>query len=153
VIDLPELLVREEVRHTIATYTAAGDQGDLAGLAACFAPDGVLAIVGREPLVGPEAIRTGLANLLARAPDDPRPAIAHAHHNLASLHFVSVAPDEVRTVAYFFVHTQIGLDHWGRYRDHLVPVDGTWRFARRDVKTDGYAPDSLFPRPEEIAGS
>jgi hypothetical protein len=122
-------------------------------LAACFAPDGVLAIVGREPFVGPAAIQDGLTNLLGRAPEDPRPAIAHAHHLVSSLHFVSVAPDEVRATAYFTVLTQVGLDHWGRYRDRLIPVDGRWAFAQRDVKTDGYGPDSLFPSPADIEGS
>jgi len=147
-MDLDELLAREGVRDTIATYNATGDQGDLDGLASCFAPDGILAVVGREPLVGRRAIAEGLGAMLRReAPEiDPRPAIAHCHHRVASVHFVSVAPDRIDTVCSFTVLTQIGLDHWGRYRDHLVPIEGRWRFARRDVKVDGHAPASLFPR-------
>jgi hypothetical protein len=53
----------------------------------------------------------------------------------------------VRTTCYFSALTQIGLDHWGRYRDLLIPVGGRWLFARRDVKVDGYAPLSLFAGP------
>ena len=40
--------------------------------------------------------------------------------------------------------TDIGLDHWGRYRDRLVPVGERWLLAQRSVKTDGYAPGSFF---------
>jgi hypothetical protein len=146
-MDVTELLIREGVRDTIARYNAAGDQGDLDGLAGCFAPDGVLAVVGREPFVGPVGIKAGLVVSLGREPDDERPAVAHLHHCVTTLHFVSVAPDEVRTVCYFSALTQIGLDHWGRYRDHLVAIDGRWAFARRDVKVDGYSPGSLFGSP------
>ena len=145
-MDLEELLRREGVRDTIARYNACGDQGDVHGLAACFAPDGVLAIVGRDPFIGPAAIHAGLTATFHREDDDPTPPIEHLHHHVATLHVVASAPDEVRTVCYFAALTQVGLDHWGRYRDRLVPVDGAWRFARRDVKVDGYAADSLFGR-------
>lgn len=150
-MDLDELLIREAVRDTIATYNARGDRGDVGGLAGCFAPDGVLAIVGRDPYVGPDAIRDGLANVpRTTAPDDgATPAIAYLHHCVTSLHFVSVDAEQVNTVSYFTALTPVGLDHWGRYRDRLVPVDGRWRFALRDVKVDGYAPMSLFaPAPD-----
>ena len=120
-----------------------GDRGDLDGLASCFAPDGVLAIVGRDPFVGRDAIRAGLTGTLGREVDDPTPPIAHLHHPGDAPRRRS-APDEVRTTCYFTALTQVGLDHWGRYRDLLVPLDGRWRFARRDVKVDGYAADSLF---------
>lgn len=146
-MDITELLIREGVRDTIARYNATGDHGDIAGLASCFAPDGVLAIVGREPLVGSAEIEAGLTATFRRDPADEKPAIEHLHHGVTTLHFVSVAPDEVRTTCYFSALTQIGLDHWGRYRDLLIPVGGRWLFARRDVKVDGYAPLSLFAGP------
>lgn len=146
-MDLAELLIRESVRDTVARYNASGDQGDVDGLARCFTPDGTLAVVGTEPWVGHHGIRAGLAARLSRAPGDERPPVAHLHHCVTGLHFVSVAPDEVRTVAYFSALTQIGLDHWGRYRDRLVPVGERWLFALREVKVDGYAPDSLMSRP------
>ena len=40
--------------------------------------------------------------------------------------------------------TNIGVDHWGRYRDVLVPVDGRWLFASREAVADGFSPDSLM---------
>jgi hypothetical protein len=65
---------------------------------------------------------------------------------LSSFDFFSVAPDEVHTRCYFSALTQVGLDHWGRYRDRLVPADGRWLFARREVVVTGHGPGSLFER-------
>src|SRR4051794_12323358 len=131
-MDVDELLVREAVRDTITRYNAAGDRGDLDGLAACFQPDGTLAIRGQAPYVGRAAIVAGLSTVgqpLDGAVD--RTPIGYLHHSVTTLHFVSIAPDEVRTTAYFSVLTRMGLDHWGRYRDRLVPAEGGWRFAIR----------------------
>ncbi|MFI6315604.1 hypothetical protein ACIBEK_36310 [Nocardia fusca] len=43
---------------------------------------------------------------------------------------------EIRTAAYFQVLGPQGLDHWGRYRDLLVPHEGRWRFRHRLVRVD-----------------
>jgi hypothetical protein len=140
------------VRDTIARYNASGDRGDLEGLAGCFTPDGTLAIRGREPFVGRGAIVDGLMVALRRPDGDAEateaapPAAGYLHHSVTTLHFVALSATEVRTTSYFSVLTPIGLDHWGRYRDRLVPVDGRWLFALREVSTDGYAPRSRFAR-------
>ena len=39
-----ELLVREQVRDTLARYHHAGDRGQLDELSRCFMPDGILEI-------------------------------------------------------------------------------------------------------------
>ena len=41
-----ELSVRESVRQTLSEYTAGTDRNRLDDIAACFAPDGVLAFTG-----------------------------------------------------------------------------------------------------------
>ena len=52
--------------------------------------------------------------------------------------------DRARSRCYFQVLMADGLDHWGRYVDELVRVDGEWRFARRRVSVDGRRADSPF---------
>jgi hypothetical protein len=42
------------------------------------------------------------------------------------------------------VLTNIGVDHWGRYRDVLVPVENRWLFASRQAIADGFSPQSLM---------
>ena len=46
--------------------------------------------------------------------------------------------------SYFLVITDIGTDHWGRYRDRFEPVEDRWLIAHRQVTTDGYAAGSAF---------
>jgi hypothetical protein len=44
------------------------------------------------------------------------------------------------------VVTHIGLDHYGRYRDILVPDGDAWLIKHRKVSTDWAAPDSAMAR-------
>jgi hypothetical protein len=143
-----ELLIRESVRDTIARYNNAGDRLQLADLAGCFAPDGVMAITGRDPFVGRDVIVDSLTVALGEPGEPTNTERRFVHHHVAGTHFMAVTPDRVDTASYFAVHTPIGLDHWGRYRDTLVPGEGDdagrWLFERRKITTDGFAPGSLF---------
>lgn len=144
-MDSWELEIRESVRQTLSDYTAATDRFDLHALAQCFAADGVLEFSGgAEPLTGPAAIEAGLGAAMAREPDPARPAPSHVRHHVSSIRFGHIARDRVEVSSYFAVHTDVGLDHWGRYRDVLVPVDGRWLFAHRRIGVDGFAANSLM---------
>ena len=61
------------------------------------------------------------------------------------------SPTEATAASSFFVVAETGLDHWGRYRDQLVPDGERWRFARRLVRTDGYAPGGWAIRRQTSA--
>jgi SnoaL-like protein len=137
-----ELSIRESVRQTLADYTAGTDRNRLDDIAACFAPDGVLKISGAE-LVGPAGIVAGLSAQVRRFAEGPVP-LTHVRHHVSSVRFGSVSPDRVEVGSYFLAVTNIGVDHWGRYRDVLVPVDGRWLFASREASADGFSPDSLM---------
>jgi hypothetical protein len=140
-----ELEVRESVRQTLSDYTAATDRFDLHALAQCFAPEGVLEFSGGSgPLTGPAAIEAGLGAAMAGQPDSARRAPSHVRHHVSSVRFGQVGRDRVEVSSYFAVHTDVGLDHWGRYRDVLVPVAGRWLFAHRRIGVDGFAADSLM---------
>ncbi|MGE2734220.1 nuclear transport factor 2 family protein [Mycolicibacterium vaccae] len=140
-----EIVARESVRQTLADYTAATDRFDLPALAACFAADGVLEFTGgARPFTGPDEIVSGLGAALTAPSDAQRPKPSHVRHHVSSVRFSSVAADRVEVSSYFAVHTDVGLDHWGRYRDVLVPVAGAWLFAHRKIGVDGFADDSLM---------
>ena len=142
-MDAWELDVRESVRQTLADYTAATDRFDLHALAACFDREGVLEFTGGfERLTGPNAIEAGLAS--AVAPDPSWQAPTHVRHHVSSIRFGSVTRDRVEVSSYFAVHTDVGLDHWGRYRDVLIPVGGRWLFAHRRIKIDGFTAGALM---------
>jgi len=138
--ELWELDAREAVRDTIAAYHEAGDRFRLDDLAACFTENGVLEVKGRSPAVG----RTAIVEMLARPGGEPAPAGFYVRHHVSSIRFESVTPEEARTTAYFLVLTAIGPDHWGRYRDVLVPDGDRWRFTHRLVAVDDHAEGSWF---------
>jgi hypothetical protein len=144
-MDIWELEVRESVRQTLADYTAATDRFDLRGLAECFGADGILEFTGSDkPLKGRSVIEAGLGSAMAKEPNPHRQTPTHVRHHVSSVRFESVARNRVEVSSYFAVHTDVGLDHWGRYRDVLVPSGGRWLFAHRRIKVDAFASGSLM---------
>ncbi len=142
-MELWEVAVRESVRQTMADYTAGTDRNRLEDIAACFAQDGVLKISGGDPMVGPDAIVAGLSAQVHRFAAGLVP-LTHVRHHVSSVRFGRVTRDRVEVSSYFLAVTNIGVDHWGRYRDALVPVDDRWLFASREASADGFSPDSLM---------
>lgn len=149
-----ELEVRESVRQTLADYTAATDGFALDALAACFTADGVLQFSGGEPLTGRSAIKAGLSAQLDSSQPARRPMPTHVRHHVSSIRFGHVERERVEVTSYFAVYTDIGLDHWGRYRDVLVPRDGRWLFASRKITVDAFSANSLMAgsAPDELLG-
>ena len=147
-MELWELAARERIRDTLARYNWSGDALRFDQLAETFCEDGELELRGREPVRGHAAIVELLSGAVA-APN----ARAHAsgvkrvvRHNVTNIRFTDVTPREARVACYFAVLTEIGLDHYGRYRDVFVPVDGEWLIRHRFVSTDWSAPDSTMAR-------
>jgi hypothetical protein len=151
-MELWELVVRECCRDTLAQYTHAGDRYQLDEFGGAFCEDGVLEIRGQEPLRGRAAIvaRFGGASGAQQAQDVAAAARQEGssrrivRHTVSNVRFEAVSPAEATVASYFTVFTEIGLDHMGRYRDRLVPVEERWLIAHRFVSTDWRAPDSVF---------
>lgn len=138
-----ELAACESIRELLARYNHAGDRGDLAGLAACFADDGLLWLPDDTRLVGRDAIARALAAVGIAGDDPPR-----LRHHVSSV-WIRLDGDHAADVrAYYAVLTASGLDHWGQYRDRVVRQPSGWRFASRRVLLDGHAPDSRVVRPD-----
>jgi hypothetical protein len=154
-MELWELVARECCRDTLAQYTHAGDRFRLDEYAAAFCEDGVLEIRGNDPVQGRTAIveRVGSATgaLSGQHGQGRRSAAGEGkaprrivRHNATNVRFESVEPDGATVASYFTVFTEIGLDHMGRYRDHLVPVGDRWLIAHRFVSVDWRSPDTTF---------
>ncbi len=144
-MDMWELVAREQIRDTLARYNWSGDAGRLDGLAETFCTDGVLEIRGLEPLRGRTEIASflsGVTGTVARDVD-VKPIV---RHNLANVLFTGLTADQAEVSSYFTVVTHIGLDHFGRYRDTLVPDGDTWLIKHRKVSTDWAAPNSAMAR-------
>jgi hypothetical protein len=135
-----ELAARESIRDLVARYAHAADRGRFDEVAALFADDGVLELPDDRTRTGRAAIQA----FLAGTGTDLRAATGRpwVRHHVSSHRIVVHDPTGAEGFAYFFVVTERGPDHWGRYHDRYAVTDGAWRFARRRVRLDGWAPGS-----------
>ena len=142
-MEIWELVAREQIRDTLARYNWSGDAGRLDGLAETFCTDGVLEIRGFEPLRGRSEIQRFLGGVTAKTATNvaTKPIVRHI---LTNVLFTDLTPEQAQVSSYFTVVTHIGLDHFGRYRDTLVPDGDTWLIQHRKVSTDWAAADSAM---------
>jgi hypothetical protein len=161
-MDLWELVARERIRDSLALYTWSGDAFRLDQLAEAFCEDGELQVRGQEAHRGRAAIVAFLGGGGDPGDDEDRRAARRAEaeasgvrrivrHNITNIRFLEMTPEEARVACYFTVLTEIGLDHFGRYRDTFVPVDDRWLIRHRFVSTDWRAPDSTMAPPSSIS--
>jgi hypothetical protein len=144
-VEMWELVAREQIRDTLARYNWSGDAGRVDDLAETFCADGILEIRGLQPLRGRSEIASFLSGVTGNVAYnvDVKPVV---RHNLANVLFTGLTPHEAHVSSYFTVVTHIGLDHFGRYRDTLVPDGGGWLIKHRKVSTDWAADDSAMAR-------
>jgi hypothetical protein len=73
-------------------------------------------------------------------------------HAITNVRFLEIDPHRALVASYFTVFTEIGLDHYGRYRDTFVPVGDEWLIRHRFVSTDWSAPGSTMARSALASG-
>ena len=129
-MDLWELVARERIRDALARYSWSGDAARLDDLAQCFCEDGELELRGGNRCAERRDRRASRWRR-GRTERDRRGV---------------ESPDEARVACYFTVFSEIGLDHFGRYRDVFVPVGDDWLIRHRFVSTDWSAPNSTMAR-------
>jgi hypothetical protein len=141
-MEIWELLARESVRDLVARYNANGDTGRFDQVVELFAPNAIMDIGDGQPKNGREEIRTIFTGALdgARFGDHQ----VYLRHVTGTLQIDILDQATVRSRCYYFVITDVGLDHWGRYFDEFRLVDGAWKFSHRRVTVDGRSSDSLF---------
>ena len=145
-MELWELCARERIRDSLARYNWSGDAMRLAELAESFCEDGELELRGGTPVQGRDAIVEFLGGAVA----SPNAAAQESgvrrivRHNVTNIRFTEMTPQQARVACYFTVFTEIGLDHYGRYRDLFVPVGDQWLIRHRFVSTDWHAADSTM---------
>lgn len=145
-MELWELSARERIRDSLARYNWSGDAMRLPELAESFCEDGELELRGGAPVQG----RAAIVEFLGGAVASPN-AVAQesgvrriVRHNVTNIRFTEMTPQRAGVACYFTVFTEIGLDHYGRYRDLFVPVDDEWLIRHRFVSTDWHAPNSTM---------
>lgn len=139
-MEIWELIARESIRELVAAYAQLADGGRFEELLDLFAADGVLHGGDAPEARGRDAIRRFLTGTGADLKDVT--AIALIRHHVSNLRIEVLGRDAARGTSYFFVVTDRGPDHWGRYRDAYVRVGDRWLFQHRRARLDGFAPGS-----------
>jgi 3-phenylpropionate/cinnamic acid dioxygenase small subunit len=140
-MEIWELEARESIRDIVARYNANGDSGRYDQVVELFAPDAKMTVRDTE-YTGREEIRSIFTGAAAAADWSDHPV--YLRHSTATLQIDVIDRDHAKGRCYYSVLTAVGLDHWGRYLDEYVRVDGVWRFSNRKVTLDGRSADSLF---------
>jgi SnoaL-like domain len=133
-----ELLEREHIRQVLATYCLRLDEGDIAGVIACFTED---AIADYGPGRGGLVVGAGaIGERIARGQSTFR----RTHHQLGQIHIECAVP-EARALSYVTAwHERYSGEREVvclRYIDLLKKAGSQWAIATRRVETsfvDGF---------------
>ena len=148
-MNVDELLTRESIRHTIASYTVAGDTRNVEQFVAQFADDAVFEFAGFPPLEGFRFVGRDAIDPTARwkryAELEQSQGSTFLRHNLTTCQIELTGSDRAKARTYFVVFTDIGPDHCGVYADEFVRRGDRWLIAHRKIRLDWRSPGSLFP--------
>ena len=145
---LDELIAREEIRHTLATYNKSGDADDADGFAACFTEGGVFDATGAY-LEGREQIRAWKASHQLFSGGASGATAAFRVHHLTCIHIELLSPETARTRTGWIVITNNGVDHSGIYHDRFRRVGERWLIEKR-VIDNLWRSEHSFISPEII---
>jgi 3-phenylpropionate/cinnamic acid dioxygenase small subunit len=141
-VEIWELVAREQIRDTLSRYNSFGDRGMSEEYAAQFTEDGVFETRNGIRAEGRDAIASFLRQSVIAGSDRSKPSAERplVRHHLSNILFLEVEPDRARVSSYFLRLHRDRPEHWGLYRDVLVPTDDSWLIAHRLVSVDGETP-------------
>lgn len=146
-----EAISREEIRSLLIEYVQCADGGRTDRMLELFAEDAVMEPTGDPVCHGRDEIRAYFEN--AGRSIRRHMATPVLRHHLSSIHIELTSATEARTTAYFLAVTEIGPDHWGRYRDTLRRAGDSWQITHRLLQLEGRAPDGWLDRHEAARGT
>jgi hypothetical protein len=146
-----ELLARECIRHTMASYTMAGDRLQTEEFIAVFTEDAILETEGVPEQdafrhVGRPAIHAWISRWRERPIEDGRPVhqASFVRHHLSTSLIELVDEETAKARTYWTAFTDIGPDHCGCYLDLFRKSGTRWLIAHRRIRLDWRSPDSAM---------
>jgi hypothetical protein len=144
-----ELLDRESIRHTIATYNIAGDRLRVDDFVAVFTEDGILESDGVPEQdafrhAGQAELRTWMARWRNPGTGEKVHQATFVRHHLSTCQIEITGEATAKSRTYWTAFTDIGADHCGVYLDTFRKVGEQWLIAHRKVRLDWRSPDSLM---------
>ena len=146
---LDDLLAREGIRDLVTRYNSYSDTGRFEPLLALFAENAVIETGDTDGEVAVFAGRHNIEQIFTGAQRRVQAQIetvgpTYVRHFTATHQIDLVDADHATGRCYFAVIVDSGLDHWGRYIDRYVRIEGEWRFEHRRVALDGRVASSWF---------
>ncbi len=141
-MNLEALLAREAIRHTMATYSVAGDEFDTETYLDCFTEDAVLEFaefpgVGELRLEGRDAIREFVAGWFEAVTSGAAPLPGKfMRHHITTCRINLEGPDTARAVSYCMEYNANGAEHCGVYTDSFRREGERWLIASRRWAAD-----------------
>lgn len=121
---------KDAIRETMARYCHALDACEFAGVAALFATDGEWTTTYGSAR-GRQEIETLLTSVVPKPGEGPQ-----RKHYITNI-LITLAGDTAKSVSDYLVvrESEHGLMAvmGGTYKDDFVRLDGTWRFARKQL--------------------
>jgi SnoaL-like domain len=146
-----ELLARECIRHTMASYTMAGDRLQTEDFIAVFTEDAILETEGvpeRDAFrhAGRPAIHAWINRWRERPEADGKPVhqASFVRHHLSTSLIELVDEQTAKARTYWTAYTDIGPDHCGCYLDLFRKTGNRWLIAHRRIRLDWRSPNSLM---------
>jgi hypothetical protein len=132
-MDSAQLRTKVGVADLLATYQYLADAGKIRQLAGLFTPDAVFENNTGEH-IGPQGVLDFFQSTKAAfiAAD-----FMPARHYLNSVYVQPRGDGSASAYACFQYIGIRGLDHWGTYRDEVIPAGDGWKFARRQAIVEG----------------
>jgi hypothetical protein len=135
-------LDRSAIEQLLSRYPFLVDRQKFEEIASLFTLDGVMEGPVGSPGVGRDGIveffrHSATKPVLGRAPKLMR-------HHVTSQRIDLLDDQHAASDSYFMALSDVGLDHWGRYRDTIVQIDGSWLIAKRLLVVDGFTAGSWW---------
>jgi hypothetical protein len=136
------LLERAAIEHLLSRYPFLVDRQRFEELSMLFTADGVMEGPVGEPGIGRKGIEEFFRHSATKPIIGRVPKLMRHHVTSQRVDLV----DDNRAVAdsYFIAVTDVGSDHWGRYRDAIAKLDGVWLISRRTLSVDGFTEGSWW---------
>jgi ketosteroid isomerase-like protein len=131
----------QEIRQTIAYYAQVVDDGDLAGILACFTPDATFVSRFGED-AGLDAIKTRFEGLIGNR----APGVKTSHMFVNPVIHVDGQRAEVTTDLVMLRcenESPWRIQLVGRHRDRMELRDGKWLFAHKRIELAGFSQSSF----------
>lgn len=137
---------RVQIQYTLAVYCNSVDSGDVDGVVSVFTDDAQLELSSGAKVRGRSAIRAFYLPVIGpdrldRAAGEPIPLL---RHNLTTSRVEFIDDNSAHGWTYFMTLTRHGLDHAGRYVDHLVRHGERWLLQDRRILVEWYGSPSWY---------